>query len=75
MTTNARGGTALLPELTWKFTPYRAGAWARTKTPASVPLTPPILSAVTGSPSTTIPRRIVITMYRLEKVTTNETGR
>jgi hypothetical protein len=39
-----------------------------------VQLSPAIFSSVTGSWSTTMPRTIVITMYRFDSVTTSETG-
>jgi len=38
-------------------------------------VSPAIFSTVTGSPSTTMPRTIVITMYKFDSVTTSETGR
>ena len=54
---------------------YRAGECPRINTPAMVQVSPAIFSAVTGSWSTTMPRTIVITMYRFDSVTTSETGR
>jgi hypothetical protein len=40
-----------------------------------VQMSPAIFSTVMGSWSTTMPRTIVITMYRFDSVTTSETGR